>query len=611
MRVAAAGAALVSSIALGACSERATENPVLSEIALNVPTLTPAIADTLRATAVGLDQEGRSMPVGDVVWSATGVATVTQSGLIVGTALGTAIIRVTVVGRPMYAEVRLTIGPKPAVGVNGGGGIVVARNVPFNLGAAAVNADGIYVRKTGIPITLTLSGGGTLSGTRTATTDAAGSASFPGLTIDGPSGVKTLTWSSPGLTSGTSKITLISGVANKIELISGGNQEVGRGFSTSPLIFRVTDADGYPVENVPVSFTITSGTGSLAVQSATTGYDGIASSGPWYIGALGTHTMRASVQGVSVAANATATGVRFLSAITISRSAVSVAVGQTIQATVSGVDDSGAPYLPPNATIEWYGDGQTIATSDGAVTGVREGNSTLSANVNGRRTSVIVPVTGSASRALRMVAFPTVVTHEAALTTDPVVQLVDAASQQPITEAGHVVTATSYGPLLTPDRSALGLNVINGTLTAVTDGSGVARFPGLSMLARSNQFGMTFRTPGSIPVTSPIVFILPGAPAAFVIIEGNNQSAIAGNTVAINPIVRVENNAGNWAANVPVTFTVTSGGGTLTSVSTMTDPNGRATVGSWRLGTAGVNTLTVTSPAFSGSAVFTATARPF
>jgi hypothetical protein len=58
------------------------------------------------------------------------------------------------------------------------------------------------------------------------------------------------------------------------------------------------------------------------------------------------------------------------------------------------------------------------------------------------------------------------------------------------------------------------------------------------------------------------------------------------------PSVLVSDASGNPLAGAPVTFTVTSGGGTVTGGSATTNSSGLATVGSWTLGTgAGANTL--------------------
>ena len=64
----------------------------------------------------------------------------------------------------------------------------------------------------------------------------------------------------------------------------------------------------------------------------------------------------------------------------------------------------------------------------------------------------------------------------------------------------------------------------------------------------------------------------------------------------------------NPVADVGVSFTVASGGGSVTGESVQTDANGIATVGSWTLGaTAGENSLSATAAGLAEPVTFTAT----
>src|SRR6476646_8751376 len=73
---------------------------------------------------------------------------------------------------------------------------------------------------------------------------------------------------------------------------------------------------------------------------------------------------------------------------------------------------------------------------------------------------------------------------------------------------------------------------------------------------------------------------------------GNNQSVEVATGVPIAPAVLVRDQNGDPMSGVDVTFTVQSGGGTITGGTATTGANGVATVGSWTLGTlAGANTL--------------------
>ncbi len=161
-----------------------------------------------------------------------------------------------------------------------------------------------------------------------------------------------------------------------------------------------------------------------------------------------------------------------------------------------------------------------------------------------------------------------------------------------------------YGNLLT----AGGLNVVfshsggtsTGLISSTTDnldGTYTATFTG-STAGTATNINATIN--GS-PVTSPrpTMTVAP-LPAELLVIAGNNQTANAGAPVATQPAVLVNDGAGEPIAGMPVTFSVTLGGGTITDSVQLTDTEGLATLGSWTLGTtAGPNKLTATAAALS------------
>lgn len=98
----------------------------------------------------------------------------------------------------------------------------------------------------------------------------------------------------------------------------------------------------------------------------------------------------------------------------------------------------------------------------------------------------------------------------------------------------------------------------------------------------------------------------PGASAASIeAVSSTTIGAAPGAQVAELPSVIVKDGNGNPVSGVPVTFTVTGGGGSVTGNHPTSDASGIATVGSWTLGTtAGTNTLVAT--ANNHSVTFTA-----
>jgi len=95
--------------------------------------------------------------------------------------------------------------------------------------------------------------------------------------------------------------------------------------------------------------------------------------------------------------------------------------------------------------------------------------------------------------------------------------------------------------------------------------------------------------------------------------SGDGQTAAVGTPVAVAPSVILHDSGGGPAVGEKVTFSVGSGGGSVTGATPVTDQNGVATVGSWTLGAAaGANTLLATSRSAVGSPVtITATALTF
>ncbi len=78
--------------------------------------------------------------------------------------------------------------------------------------------------------------------------------------------------------------------------------------------------------------------------------------------------------------------------------------------------------------------------------------------------------------------------------------------------------------------------------------------------------------------------------------SGNNQSGTAGAPLAAPIVAMVTDAVGNPKAGVPVTFTVASGGGSVSNSTVVTDQNGQASV-QWTLGSGvGAQAVTATSP---------------
>ena len=141
-----------------------------------------------------------------------------------------------------------------------------------------------------------------------------------------------------------------------------------------------------------------------------------------------------------------------------------------------------------------------------------------------------------------------------------------------------------------------GGSVVNAT--PVSDSGGIASVGGwrLGTLVGANALTLS----GTGLAGSPIAFTATGlvdVASQLVAFAGDGQSALVGSPVSINPAARVSDQYGNAIGGVPVTFTVSLGGGSIGPPSTVTtDTAGIARSPTWTLGLlAGLNTLTATA----------------
>ncbi len=162
-----------------------------------------------------------------------------------------------------------------------------------------VDADDDPVSTAGVTVQVSLSAGsGSLQGTTTATTNSAGQATFNNLSIAGPIGPKSLTFTSAGLTQVVAaNLTTTVGALALAQAASPTSQSALTSTNVQiPPAVLVTDADDNPIAGQAVTFAITAGGGSLTGANQVTDADGLAFVGSWTTGAAAaTNTMTATV----------------------------------------------------------------------------------------------------------------------------------------------------------------------------------------------------------------------------------------------------------------------------------------------------------------------------
>jgi len=149
-----------------------------------------------------------------------------------------------------------------------------------------------------------------------------------------------------------------------------------------------------------------------------------------------------------------------------------------------------------------------------------------------------------------------------------------------------------------------------GQSTLTTDAAGTATVGRWTLGPRPGRNLLTWQLTGGVSTTLEALGVV-GPPSKLTKIDGDGQTAIAGQPVPTPPAVRITDAFDNPIEGVTITFTVNAGGGVLTGAQPKSDTAGIARLGSWTLGPeAGANVLLatragVTSATFSaaGSAV--------
>ncbi len=437
------------------------------------------------------------------------------------------------------------------------------------------------------------------------------------LTIDATTGLisaktpgtSTITATSEGK-SGTLVVTVIPGPPAKLIAWAGNNQSVavGQTVPTPPSVI-VTDAGDNPIANVAVTFAVTAGAGTITGATTTTNASGIAAVGSWALGpTAGPNRLTATstaVPGVTVTFDAAAgagpaakiegfagnnqTGTAGGFVATKPSVKVTDANGNFIAGyTVTFSPASGSGSVTGGSAIT---DATGVATVGNWRLGQTAGPQSLLASGPGLSGSpVTFAATAVAPVASNIAGFAgnnqtarpnfNVLVPPSVIVTDP---------------AGVPVPGVAV---------AFAVTAGDGTLTgaaAVTNADGIAAVTNWRLGASQGPNTVTATAAGL--TGSPIVFNATAValPASSMSISaGNNQSAIAGQPVPVKPAVRVTDVEGVAVPNVTVTFSIRSGGGTITGATAVTNASGIATIGDWVLSLGG-NSLFASVPGLSGN----------
>lgn len=193
--------------------------------------------------------------------SATGAQTLTARVSVLGTSL-TATFSATATAPPQPVLTLVTAPPPTATD-----GQLLNPQPEVELR----DANGGVLAQPGVPVTVQVaSGGATLGGTTTVTTDNQGRATFTDLVLNGASGAVTLTFSAPGFTPVTSTpITVASGgpsPANSTVVVQPATVLVD---APATITVRVRTASNLPVSGADVSLQVSGGQNTVSTPPPT------------------------------------------------------------------------------------------------------------------------------------------------------------------------------------------------------------------------------------------------------------------------------------------------------------------------------------------------------
>jgi adhesin/invasin len=489
-------------------------------------------------------------------------------------------------------------------------GAPISPPVVVRLADAANNA------LSGMVVTMSLSGGVTLGGTVSATTNAAGEATFDDLHVN-TTGAYQLTAVSGSRSAISDPFQVSPAQASHAISVYEGNGQIaltGSAFG-APLKARVQDLFGNPLPGIPVTFTAPSSGASLTfagTTTVTTDAGGIAIS----------PTMTANTIAGAYAATATTPNAPSPASFTLTNaqpSANKLAFLQHPSDTPAGAiitppvtvrlqDSSGAPLRIAGVTVTLqpsvpaqrvsaFSNNRSQTTDENGVaafdqlSGVRAGTYELQANANIVASATSIPfqiIPGIPASIVASGGTPqgTIINT---MFGEPLQVTVTDAARNPVPGVPVVFLAPSLGP----SGSFAG----QSTMTVNTDTLGHA-----SAMFTANSIAGTYSVSASSPaITGTAVFSLTNLPAgagslAFAQQPSNTQ---IGQAITPSVTVQVRDISGSAVrvAGLPIAVSLSEGAGQLSGTRVqLTDTGGIATFADLRLNQSGAKRLRAISP---------------
>jgi len=299
---------------------------------------------------------GGSIPPSSIT-DANGIAVAQWTlGSTAGTQTATA-TNVGLGGSPVTFTATATHGNAKVIALNGGDGQSATVNTAVSTSPSVVVTDAYGNAVSGISVTFAATvGGGSVTGTNPATTNASGLASI-GWTLGTAAGTNNMTATAGGLTGSpvTFTATGTAGTPTQMSVSAGNGQtaQINTLLPTAPAVL-VQDQFNNPVPGAQVNFITAAGNGFVAGSSPLTDGAGIATVGSWTTGSIvKTDTTTATLGGVpNVTFVVTVTPGAPNSMVLSSGDAQTDTIGAKLAPLKVLITDAGGNPVP-NVTVNW------------------------------------------------------------------------------------------------------------------------------------------------------------------------------------------------------------------------------------------------------------------
>ena len=427
------------------------------------------------------------------------------------------------------APAKLVILTQPSTTVQSG---VTLAQQPI---VAVEDSGGNIVTSSNLTVTATFTAGGVSLNNFNATA-ANGQAAFSGLALNALAGPYTLTFSAAGLTSAVSNtITVSVGPATTLVITTQPSTTVATGvaFAQQPVV-KIEDSGGNVVTSnySTVTASLTTGTGTLAHNTAnavagTATFNGLA-----VTAAVGTYTLTFSDSGFSSVVSTSfsiSSGPATKLVITTAPSSTALSgVALSVQPVLTVEDAAGNVVTSDTSTVTARITNGGVSLTNGAKTAVNGvaifsglainasvGTYTLTftdGNLTAAVTGYIAVSAGPATGLAVTVEPSQLSASGVALTTQPVVKVVDS--------GGNVITSVNSGQITAAVGSGVGGAVTSGALANIS--YGVATFSGLAITGISGgQYQLVFTGAGfSVLDRTKITIGLVQAPLSVIKLKG-------------------------------------------------------------------------------------------